>query len=787
MAVIELAESIEQERQEPRLRAISNLEKSLQKPEETYLREHQINMLQALLEFLKSGESTGYLSEPTGVGKSAVLVKAAEAMGLKTVILSPTQQILDQNFDAARKFTPELKITNVDARSQDFSGRVINTTYQSVHSILKERGEGQITRGRHVFRPEDVELLLCDEAHTGLGEKRHAIYRDFPNAILIGLTATPDFQQLEGFIGRGIVKKDEPWAGMFRNNIHEMTLEEAIEREILVNLNVHLLKTNTVVKDIKILSNDEYRQSDIEKYFATKSRDALAIGAIVGSHAVPKDVNLASLQKKEIEAIHEKIKGKRTVVFGISIEHIEKLAKELRSQGISAAAVHSETDPGKRTQILKAHANGEIQVVLGVDMLRLGWDSPPTEVGIYLRPTHSGIVKIQELGRILRPSQETGKEKAIAVEFVDSMVDPMQAPVLIANIFDPEYILRGSQTGREPSSVIEKTSKDKPKITFSGIDVDAIVEEARSQEMLRKRFKQVTVAEMSELLDEIIAEITETNTNMEFFDLCKELANILPGKLPNEVNQGVLQAVANIDVNTRKLGEKAIIYLNLKTILTVVDGFANIEKENKEELLMVAILGVIENINRIKPYFGISQQIHHAARRGIVRYIATRDKIPVGIVEHPDFPIILSSVNKALTERGALSKEEVEKLANELSEKTGIHTRNLIRYIKNKKIIIGFNDLRKKETLQEDNVVDTVIKKSLSETINDVLGSLTERQRRVIKLRFGLEEGEGKKTFEEVGKGMGVTGATARQIQEKALRELRHPKRSRRFVDYLEE
>ncbi|MCD6358639.1 MAG: RNA polymerase sigma factor RpoD [Dehalococcoidia bacterium] len=73
----------------------------------------------------------------------------------------------------------------------------------------------------------------------------------------------------------------------------------------------------------------------------------------------------------------------------------------------------------------------------------------------------------------------------------------------------------------------------------------------------------------------------------------------------------------------------------------------------------------------------------------------------------------------------------------------------------------------------------------LREQIEDVLSTITPRERRVLQLRFGLEDGRGR-TLEEVGKEFGVTRERIRQIEAKALRKLRHPSRSKRLKDYLE-
>jgi len=73
----------------------------------------------------------------------------------------------------------------------------------------------------------------------------------------------------------------------------------------------------------------------------------------------------------------------------------------------------------------------------------------------------------------------------------------------------------------------------------------------------------------------------------------------------------------------------------------------------------------------------------------------------------------------------------------------------------------------------------------LKEQVEAVLDSLTGRERRVLQLRFGLEDGRSR-TLEEVGRDFNVTRERIRQIEAKALRKLRHPSRSRKLKDYLE-
>ena len=90
--------------------------------------------------------------------------------------------------------------------------------------------------------------------------------------------------------------------------------------------------------------------------------------------------------------------------------------------------------------------------------------------------------------------------------------------------------------------------------------------------------------------------------------------------------------------------------------------------------------------------------------------------------------------------------------------------------------------------IQDDNVpvpADAAAFSLLKEQLNEVLGTLTEREQKVLRLRFGLDDGRAR-ALEEVGKEFNVTRERIRQIEAKALRKLRHPSRSRKLKDYLD-
>ena len=87
--------------------------------------------------------------------------------------------------------------------------------------------------------------------------------------------------------------------------------------------------------------------------------------------------------------------------------------------------------------------------------------------------------------------------------------------------------------------------------------------------------------------------------------------------------------------------------------------------------------------------------------------------------------------------------------------------------------------------MQADSPADAAARKLLNDAVREALGELSDRERQVVRLRFGLEDGQAR-TLEEVGREFGVTRERIRQIESKTLAKLRHPQRSQKLRDYLD-
>lgn len=767
-----------------RIQAIENLNRYIEESGEKTLRPDQIDVMHSLRDYFTSGGTDGYISLPTGYGKTVLFAKLIEAIGMKAIILSPTRKILKQTHGAFGRFAPEVDISNYFSGSKDLSGTVINTTYQSLPSL--------IDHGR--INPDEIDIVIGDEIHTALGEKRYEIFKKFPNALKIGLTATPYFGQLEGYRERGIVRADEPWIKLFENCIHEMTMEDAMELGILAPLDIHLVKTNVNVGKVNVNASGKYEERDVRRFLDTHVRSNLVVGMIKGLDAMPENIGLDQEQVAQITEIHEKIKGKKTAIFGFSIKHAQELAQILREKGVSALAVYGEMSDQRQNEVFDAYESGKTQVIIGVDLIRLGWDSPSTEVGIYLAPTQSGVVAVQELGRVLRPFP--GKEKAIAIQLVDEYRQIHQSPILIPDIFDPYYVLRGTQTGRgESADPTHSSSQEKTSITVSGYRVETLIERARSAEILRSRFKQASIQDIGKALDTILAEVYDKEPTISSYALLERMSETLPYFTPSQTQEMVLQAIASIDSNISLMGKKAVIFLGARSILSAVERFLTNNQDENNEIIQAAIARVLTDLAKKDIKQLPSQAIYTAAEKGAVTHVAQREGFSANwILDDKNYTAIRNALE--VLGEGIRSRGEIDEMVEDLSTQTGISPDLLRRYIlfRNGLKYLAKHDMDK--NIEQGDYLNPLnaayiedLKEDLKDKVSKALDTLKPRERLVLELRFGLKDGQ-KRTLEQVGKEFRLTGSRIREIETKALRKLRHPSRSRQlidFLDYLEE
>ena len=345
------------------------------------LRPYQSEAVTAIRREWAEGKQRTLLVLPTGGGKTVVMSKVAEDAvreGGRVLIMAHRGELLTQAADKLRMVTGlESAVEKAECSSL---GSMFPVTVGSVQSLCRER---RLSR----FPQDYFSTILVDEAHHCLADSYQHVLAHFPDANVLGVTATPD----------KLLKKQ--MGQYFDSLAYEYTMRQAIKDGYLCPIKAQMIPRGLDISGVGV-SEGDYRADDI------------------GSALEPYLEQIA-------DEMQEYCRGRKTVVFLPLVSTSRKFCAMLRERGFRAAEVNGESPD--RAQLLEDFDRGRYDVLTNSMLLTEGWDCPSVDCIINLSPGKEDLLVLDFLWQmerldLCRPSCLVCRDENEA-ERVDRMVE----------------------------------------------------------------------------------------------------------------------------------------------------------------------------------------------------------------------------------------------------------------------------------------------------------------------------------------------------------------------------
>lgn len=334
------------------------------------LRPYQREAKEAVFEQWENGTRKTLLVLPTGCGKTIVFAKITEDCvrnGDRVLILAHRGELLEQAADKIAKATG-LKCATEKAE-ESCLGSWFRITVGSVQSLMRETRLSRF--------PEDYfNTIIIDEAHHCISDSYQRVLHHFPDAKVLGVTATPD---------RGDMKN---LGQVFESLAYEYTLPKAIREGYLSPIKAVTIPLQVDLTGVGMQSGD-FKAGDL---------------------GTALDPYLESIA----EEMEKYCKDKKTVVFLPLVKTSQKFRDILNDHGFHAAEVNGESQD--RAEILEDYASGKYNVLCNSMLLTEGWDCPDVDCIVVLRPTKVRSLYCQMVGRGTRLAP--GKDNLLLLDFL---------------------------------------------------------------------------------------------------------------------------------------------------------------------------------------------------------------------------------------------------------------------------------------------------------------------------------------------------------------------------------
>src|ERR1700761_2497287 len=342
-----------------------------------------------------------WFEHATGAGKTVAALGFVEASRTGGVlILTHRRNLVDQFHGELRDRGYRDRICGPLLDDHDAAnGPVTVETYQWF-----VRNAGRIS--------DAYTIVICDEAHTALGEKTSASIRAWAGPIFVGMTATG------ALIARHVTDLFPPQTSRF-------DLAQAARRGVIAPLRCLRISPGTGVRTI---AKVPLRRGEVDTEF-----DQEELAALLDQQ--PFNMAVADLYKTRFN-------GVPGVVYAAGVKHAYNLATAFTDLGIKAKGVSGETPKRELARILANYESGKIDVLINAQLLAEGWNSPRATICMHLAPTASKRIYQQRVGRVTR--RHPGKEAGIVIDFVHPATKHDDPVVTLHSLLDRDVYRGGA-------------------------------------------------------------------------------------------------------------------------------------------------------------------------------------------------------------------------------------------------------------------------------------------------------------------------------------------------------
>ena len=342
-----------------------------------------------------------WFEHATGAGKTVAalgFVEASRTGGI--LILTHRRNLVDQFHGELRDRGYAKRISPALLGDKDpGNGPVTVETYQWF-----VRNAGKIS--------DAYSIVICDEAHTALGEKTSASIRNWGGPIFVGMTATG------ALIARHVTD-------LFPTQTSRFDLAQAARRGVIAPLRCVRIPPGPGVRTI---AKVPLRRGEVDTEF-----DQEMLAELLDQ--LPFNLAIADLYKTRFN-------GVPGVVYSAGVRHAYNVAEAFRELGMKAQAVSGETPKRELAEILARYERGDIDVLVNAQLLAEGWNSPRATVCMHLAPTASKRIYQQRVGRVTR--RQPGKEAGIVVDFVHPATKHDDPVVTLHSLLDRDVYRGGA-------------------------------------------------------------------------------------------------------------------------------------------------------------------------------------------------------------------------------------------------------------------------------------------------------------------------------------------------------